>query len=93
MNAKIMKISSDFMYNGQLIADKSVSDGNLTGYLTDGKKGEGDFLSDLTVPLMMIDTAGGKIGDSQSENTSKLKLLSSMSRFNTGEGIIVKAVF
>jgi DNA polymerase alpha-associated DNA helicase A len=99
MNSKIMKISSEFMYDGQLIAHESVSDGNLKSLVVQNDTeanaiNRADFLPDLTVPLLMIDTAGGKMGDCQFEDLEKKKgLMGSMSRYNQGEAMIVKALF
>ena len=97
MNSKIMKISSEFMYGDKLLADKSVADGNLALLQNSEEKdvAGGDFIGDLTVPLLMIDTLGGRVGESQADNLTNTKknLMGGMSKFNKGEALITRLIF
>ena len=80
MNETINNWSSNEMYEGKLIADKSVADQNL---MEKKQKAIGQSKYDITIfskPLLMIDTAGCYAGESIEEDN----IIQDASKFNIG---------
>jgi ATP-dependent RNA/DNA helicase IGHMBP2 len=80
MNEAIMNWSSDQFYEGRLVADASVKSHTINGLRE---------IKEVKVPLMLIDTAGSKMGENLDRDDNDL----SRSKFNLGEADLVKVVY
>lgn len=76
-----MEWSSQQFYDGKLIAHGSVSEHTINGCVKE--------LHEVKAPLMLIDTAGSKMGENLDREDGDL----SKSKFNVGEADIVKVVY
>jgi hypothetical protein len=100
MNEAIMEVSSAYIYQGQLIADKDVKDHSLA----DISKHDGQeecLIEDSSSALIWIDTAGADFGDSEENKGTAADgslvplpaVLQTASKFNEGECELVTVVY
>ena len=89
MNQKIMKWSSEALYNNKLIAHPDVAERLVDDIMTKEKLDEQMGNSDLvSQPLVIIDTAGSLMSEEMESKIPKLGGISE-SKHNNGEADLV----
>jgi hypothetical protein len=100
MNEAIMEVASSYIYGGELIADSTVKDHNLSDIARPDENEEGVIENGQTA-LIWIDTAGAGFGDCEEDkgtaaDGSKVLLpavLQTASKFNEGECELVSILY